>query len=264
LKVAILGCGPSGLIAAHAAASLGHEVAIFSRKIRSKTFGAMYLHEPIPGVSPTEPELEVNIVKMGTRENYALKVYGSRDASVSWDRFQDGPSPAWDLADAYAKLWTLYNHRIININLTGKVIDRIGEVYSRVFSTIPTNRVICVNWDHRFEATRICIIHGRIPSDDLDVMYYNGLPIDALGLGSWYRYSNLRGYQSWEYGEKTMRPYEATTLPEGLRADWGIKPLITDCNCRPWIHRLGRFGKWDRHAFTHHAYREVRDALLGV
>ena len=261
MKVAILGCGPTGLIAAHAAANLGHEITIYSRKMKSHTFGAMYLHQPIPGVSPDDPELEVNIVKLGTREGYARSVYGDENAEVSWDKFVDGPAPAWDLAAAYSKLWDRYAHRIFDVELNGNMIDRIGREHRRVFSTVPTRTVLCMNWLHKFSRVDICVIHGRADDDRAarNVMYYNGLPAD--GLSSWYRYSVIQGYQSWEYSRKMIR-MSPRLPPAPLRVDYGIKPLATDCNCRPWVHRLGRFGKWNKHAFTHHAYAEVVNALL--
>src|SRR5262245_4664497 len=118
MKVAIFGCGPSGLIAAHAAATLGHDVAIFSRKKFSKTFGAMYLHEPIHRVSPRDPEMEIRIIKFGSRQGYAANVYGDPNAEVSWDKFHNGSSPGWDLAEAYRKLWALYEGLIVDMDLS--------------------------------------------------------------------------------------------------------------------------------------------------
>ena len=48
--VAILGCGPTGLVAAHACAMKHIPFVIFSKKRKSFLFGSQYLHEPIPGV----------------------------------------------------------------------------------------------------------------------------------------------------------------------------------------------------------------------
>jgi len=261
MRVAILGCGPAGLIAAHAAESLGHNVTIYSRKQKSWIFGAQYLHAPIPGISPEEPELEIEVVKMGTREGYALSVYGNENATVSWDNFQVGPTPGWSLSGAYDKLWLKYDSKIVNKVVSGRDLDRIGETFGRVFSTIPA-RSICRDWCHRFPAVDITVVHGRIDREPRwNVMYYNGLPSNDLG--NWYRYSVINGYQSWEYATVNFpRIYEP--IKPGLRIDRGRKPLCTDCDCRPWLHRLGRFGKWHKHAFTHHAYEEVRNALLGV
>ena len=260
MKVAILGCGPTGLIAALAAETLGHEVVIYSRKKKSQTFGAMYLHMPIPGISPEEPEMEIQVVKMGSREGYAMNVYGDVRAKVSWDKFQDGPTPGWDLALAYDKLWLRYDHKIVDIALTGRIVDQLANDHDIIFSTID-RRVLCECWLHEFTGVEIAVVHG--PLDDehrWNVMYYNGLPPN--GLGSWYRYSVIRGYQSWEYSLFNLPTFlQGERVREGLFVVRGIKPLATNCNCRPEIHRLGRFGKWHKHAFTHHSWQEVRDAL---
>ena len=260
MKVAILGCGPAGLIAAHAAVESGHDVSIFSLKSKSRTFGAQYLHEPIYGVSPETPEMEIHVVKLGTKEGYALNVYGSRDADVSWDKFEDGPTPGWDLAAAYDKLWALYEGLVIHKPLTMPVIRSIEILHDVVFSTIPA-KILCEVWEHEFVAQPIWVLHGPTSEpQQWNVMYYNGLPLN--GFGSWYRYSVIRGYQSWEYSPKQVPRYlEGTPVMKGLQIIDGLKPLYTDCDCRPNIIRLGRFGKWNKHAFTHHSWNEVIRAL---
>jgi hypothetical protein len=93
-----------------------------------------------------------------------------------------------------------------------------------------------------------------------NMMVYNGLP--PTGVPSWYRYSLIRDYQSWEFSSRHPSNYlEAQRVAEGLQVSEGFKPLYTDCDCHPEIVRLGRFGKWNKNVFTHHAYREVTDAL---
>ena len=263
MKVAVLGCGPTGMIAAHAAATLGHDVAIISRRLYSATFGAMYLHIPIPGISPDKPEMEIKVVKLGTREGYAENVYNDRNAEVSWDKFNDGPTPGWDLALAYEKLWRKYESRIIDVNITGSKIAQVVDEYDIVFSTIPQNS-ICEDWSHKFESVEICVLHGpNKQAGEANVMYYNGLTPN--GLGSWYRYSLIRGYQSWEYSALHTPAYILHRYPrDGITFTHGIKPLSTNCMCHPEIWRLGRFGKWNKHTFTHHGYEEVSNALLSM
>lgn len=260
MKVAVLGCGPAGLIAAHAAVELGHHVSVFSHKLKSRTFGAMYLHKPIHGVSPPEPEMEITVVKLGSREGYAANVYGDPHADVSWDKFSNGPTPGWDLAATYEKLWEMYEGIIVNKTLSPPVIRSIEMRYDTVFSTIPA-KMLCEVWEHDFESQQIWVLHG--PADEesnANVMYYNGLPL--TGFGGWYRYSNIRGYQSWEYSPKQIPRYvEGQAVMRGLQIIDGLKPLRTNCDCRPGIVRLGRFGKWDKHTFTHHSYTEVWDVL---
>jgi len=259
MRVAILGCGPAGLIAAHAAEESGHDVTIFSRKRKSETFGAMYLHEPIPGVSPEKPEMNIYISKIGTREGYAKNVYGNPNAPVSWDTFADGEVPAWSLRNAYGKLWHRYESRIKDQNLTENLLQLTCESYDKVFSTIPL-QAICTDWRHAFRSVAIRVIHG--PARDVerqDCMVYNGMPYERNP--NWYRYSYINGYQAWEFSSRSQM---MVPLTEGFQITEGMKPLDTDCDCHPEIHRLGRFGKWDKHTFTHHAWREVIDAVQPV
>jgi len=258
VKVAILGCGPAGMIAAHSASTAGHDVAIFSRKRLSPMFGAMYLHAPIPGISPKQPEMVIEVLKTGTRQGYAEKVYGDPEAPVSWDKFDIGPTPGWNLKKAYHELWRRYQHLIWDMEFTPEMLADWVKEYGRVFSTIPATAT-CLNWNHEFRKVTIDVVHG--PTEDpTNMMSYNGGMFH--GAPPWYRYSRINKYESWEFGEGQI-PLTIPTeiLIKNVRVSRGMKPISTDCDCHPGVVRLGRFGKWDKHAFTHHAYQEVRDAL---
>jgi hypothetical protein len=256
VKVAILGCGPSGLIAAHAAVTAGHDVIILSRRVRSETFGAMYLHEPIPDISASTPDMMIEVSKTGTKWGYAENVYGDREAPVSWDRFEPGSTPGWDLRVAYLSLWRRYSSLIEDTTLTPESVADLK--YDRIFNTVPAN-MICLNWAHLFTSTKIVVFHGPTASTE-NVMWYNGS--EFPGAPTWYRYSRINRYTSWEYSERRA-PKQVPTdmLIDGLRVTAGIKPISTDCDCHPHVIRLGRFGKWNKNVFTHHAYMEVRNAL---
>jgi len=257
VRVAILGCGPAGLIAAHSAVTAGHDVTVISHKRRSPTFGAMFLHEPIPDISPKNPEMEIEVTKTGTREGYAEKVYGDPNVPVSWDRFNGGPTSAWSLRYAYGKLWDLYSDLIQDLPLTPQTVSQIVG-YDMIFSTIPAT-ALCLDWRHKFDKVTIMVIHTPTKREG-NSMWYNGSIFN--GAPKWYRYSCINSYESWEFS-KSLAPEVVRTeeIARGLRINQGIKPLRTTCDCHPEIVRLGRFGKWDKNVFTHHGYQEVRDAL---
>jgi hypothetical protein len=162
--------------------------------------------------------------------------------------------------DAYDRLWDLYERIIVHRPLSQPVIRRIQLTHDVVFSTIPA-KLLCEVWEHEFKALPIWVLHG--PADEpsrANVMYYNGLP--PTGLGSWYRYSLINKYQSWEYSPKQIPRYiEGQPIMKGLRIVDGLKPLHTTCDCHPEIIRLGRFGQWNKNTFTHHAWEEVRRVL---
>jgi hypothetical protein len=261
MRVAVLGCGPAGLIAAYAAETAGHTVTIYSRRRSSKMFGAMYLHEPIPNLCPDKPELSILVKKIGTREGYANNVYGDPKAPVSWDKFEEGLTPGWNMTHLYVKLWARYGARIIDTDLYPRFVHEVSDDYDKTFSTVPI-RMLCENWQHSFEDVPIWVLHGKAKQKLNDLMVYNGLAHEPLTIPSWYRYSVINGYHSYEFAVKRAPQYlEAQRVTEGLQVSGGVKPLGTDCDCYPGIIRLGRFGKWDKNAFTHHSYREVRDAL---
>ena len=49
--VYVIGCGPAGLAAAHAARGMGREVVIFAPKKMSALRGPLLLQQPIPGIT---------------------------------------------------------------------------------------------------------------------------------------------------------------------------------------------------------------------
>jgi hypothetical protein len=259
MRVAILGCGPAGLIAAYAAEVAGHIPTIYSHKVQSKIFGAQYLHEPIPGLSPDEPELEIQVIKMGSARGYAKNVYNDLKMQVSWNKFKEGFTPGWSLKRVYDQLWARYEDRIHDIIINPSAIKMIVSGYDKTFSTFPA-RSICSIWQHNFPAAAIWVIHGPVEKDavnrEQNIMIYNG--VDMNGASGWYRYSCISGYESWEF---SSRHTQLQILDDGLQISEGFKPLGTNCDCHPNLIRLGRFGKWDKNVFTHHSYQEVLDAL---
>jgi hypothetical protein len=116
-EVAILGCGPAGLMAAHAVTMNGDVPYLLAVKQKSVMFGAMYLHRSIYGITELMPEGVIEICKYGTSAGYAEKVYGYKDAPVSFNKFQEGKHPTWDLRKAYDRLWTLYGDKVHDLRL---------------------------------------------------------------------------------------------------------------------------------------------------
>lgn len=268
MKVAVLGCGPAGLLAAEAIVQAGHTPIILSHKVKSEMFGAMYLHEAIPQLTDASPDYEIMIIKVGTRAGYAKLVYGDPDHSVSWDKFTDGSTPGWNLKAAYDELWNRFQGDIREVDLDPiETVAAIQENYPVVISTVP-RKAMCFSPEHVFEEQEIWIQHG--PGQDLiegvnddDMMYYNGYPPDGSVQGmigpDWYRFSQLDRYQAWEYSRKPS----SSTMPDWQTLSHGGKPTRTNCSCWPEFYRVGRFGCWDKHQLTHHAYFLTKKLLEG-
>ncbi len=260
-RIVILGCGPAGLLTALAAEQSGHEAIIFSKKKKSKMFGAVYLHENIPGLTPKWPEFSVQITKYGDRAGYASNVYGDPSADVSWDTFDAGVYYAWDLAAAYDKLWDRFENKIIDVAIGPDDVVSCSESGDLVFSTMPLH-FLCKNSHHEFKQQPIWVRHGQTHDPQTpSLMIYNGMTADGLhGLVGplWYRYSLIRGYAAYEYSRVEDTPVEEDFI---LKMSNGTKPLSNTCDCHPEIIRLGRFGKWQKGVLTHHAYKEALSAM---
>jgi hypothetical protein len=233
--VAVLGCGPAGLLAAEAASQCGYGVEIYSQKKKSPMSGAQYLHEPIPGVTTPDDAFAIEYIKLGDKEGYATKVYGQPDAPCSWDLFPEGTVLAYPLHLVY---------------LTPDGVTQLsyqygdGLDYDHVVSSIPVPAICTKLNEHRFAWANIHVTDHAWAGVAEDTIVYNGDPSDH-----WYRSSRLWGH---EYTESTIATPTASP---------GKKPLWTTCDCHRNVLRVGRFGTWQKNKLVHHAYQEVKDAL---
>jgi hypothetical protein len=255
MNVAILGCGPAGLMAAHAVYEAGHDVMIYSKFMKSELYGAMYLHREIPAITNGGADFRLQIIKQGTSEGYAEKVYKDREHDVSFDKFKEGFHPAWDLREAYETLWQRYWTTINNVHLDAHFVSWLSMRNDLVISTVPA-KILCTDPQHEFEGQPIWVLHGDDPDLLLSehLMIYNGLDSPA-----WYRYSQFNTYQSWEYSHKIT---EGVYRIPPYRITQGIKPIRTDCDCPPDnVYRVGRFGAWEKGCLTHHAYEKTQEVL---
>lgn len=118
VKVAILGCGPSGLLAAHACYISDVEFDIYSKKRKSELFGSQYLHNPIPQLTPLSDQgVPVKYITLGTPEEYRRKTHGKWwDGHVAPEEFEPDHT-AWDIRQAYDMLWSLYWRKIQNYDV---------------------------------------------------------------------------------------------------------------------------------------------------
>lgn len=256
--VAILGCGPAGLFAAHAIAQLGAEFVIFSVKQKSVIAGAQYLQKPVPGIAElTRPDGYIKTVLLGDKFNYAKRVYGDAHEATSWPEFPPEPEPAWDLRKAYDKAWDLYHNQVIDQRIDGDEVADMTARFPVVINTIPAWSICQHQRTHEFRSMNILVSdqmeYTGLPNlwtEDEHVVVYNGTEE-----GDWYRTAKIFGHQSAE------RVYiQGNGVPQGYMP--GFKILGNTCDCHPNLTRTGRLGTWSRGVLTHMAFEHAAAAYM--
>lgn len=251
-KVAVLGAGPSGLLAAEGVRMCGITPDIYSIKRKSPTGGAMYLHQPIFGLTGAGANIQIR--KIGTAERYALKVYGTPDmtSQTSFVNGYDGERvPAWDLVEAYDHLWDRWEGEIRHGEIAPWNLQTILDRYDLVLCSLPADKLCIKGKLHQFPSAPIWIANENLAHLPDQTILYNGAE------ESWYRASVIFGRPSVEWGRVTTRP----PLKDMQRVN---KPVATNCDC--WLDqskfvRVGRFGRWDKWTLSHHAFSRANAAV---
>lgn len=253
MKVMVLGCGPAGLMAAHAASLLDHDVLILSKPRKSRMNGAQYLHRPIPMASSEPFEIDYRLV--GSAEVYRDKVYGSRSPVQVSPKSLVGRAPAWDIREAYDWLWDTYGRFVQAVDFTetspGQLLQRIDVSPDVVISTVPA-QLLCEKPElHTFSWTKVWATDRAYELPGNDVVVCSG---DLAH--PWYRKSRIQGFENTEYPADRRPP-----LSKGV---WEVvKPTVTTCDCLPSVRREGRYGRWTKGVLAHEAFYNTIEALQG-
>lgn len=243
MKITVLGCGPAGLLAAHAAVQSGHPTKIISQKVKSKIGGAQYLHTHIPDLTKPDPDGVAHFEYRGAQEGYAQKVYGDPHATTSWGSFM-GSVPIWNMRRAYDDLWMMYEGIITDTSLEADHLMDMHSSNDLVLSTIPRTALCWRPNDHQFSMQEVLVWYGKsnVPAADTrnQVIYSGHLETP------WYRYSNLFGWESIEWPADSFNANQ-----DLIRIK---KPIATNCDCLPGVMKLGRYGRWEKKILSHDAY----------
>jgi hypothetical protein len=262
--IGIIGAGPAGLLAAHAAVQAGYNIEILARGDKSKLYGAQYLHAEIPGI-PISPPFIVKVSMAGTAADYRRKVYGSGYSGPVSAETEIGEHRAWDIRQAYDWLWKEYSSEIRPVELFP---DNIESYYlssiqvCEVVFTSAAMRAFCrerFRGLHSWQQQSIYAIGDApelgimcpIPCPDFMIQY------DGTTGRGWYRSARIFGYTTCEWpGWIERRPPLANVAHIS-------KPLSTNCTCWPGWIRIGRYGRWEKGILAHQAYEQVRQQLAG-
>lgn len=254
---AILGCGPSGLLAAHACELNGIEPVIFSRDVPSQLGGAQFSHIAIPGITDPDDAFKLTYRLNGSPDVYRKKVYGDTPVPfVSFEGVSDGQVvEAWSLRRIYEQLWDRFSGRIINTMFDPERAEQFeGWPFGPVFTSLPAP-VICrasvdMDVNHGFRSQPVRILNQALDSSISD----NTIIYDGTQEHSWYRMSMIDGVGGTEWGG-------SGAVPPGIELKTVMKPIETNCNCHPRLIRIGRFGTWKKGILTMHAFGMVMDTL---
>lgn len=252
MRVLIFGCGPAGLMAAHAAVIHAHEVIIVSKNRKSHMRGAQYLHAPIPFATRSGP-FPVTYSLKGTASDYRLKVYGeSFRGTVSPEDLTESHD-AYDIRQTYDFLWESYNTAIQDDDLSSDP-DKIDKVMewakpNLCISTIPAP-LLCRRIHHGFTKQEIW-------SNDMDIAQLpeNTVVCNGEVAPAWYRAARIQGHTTVEWPENSKPPIPVTSV---------TKPISNTCDCYPEIVRMGRYGRWEKGVLSHSAFDESVDIFEGM
>jgi hypothetical protein len=253
VNVAVIGCGPSSLAAAWAAIGLGCKVTIFAPKVKSKIRGAVLLHEPIPGITDTQPEAYVpQIVIGGDIDDYGRKVYGSdyvpRGAAYG-DPFRKG-FHTWSVPMQYDRLWDRFKDAILDAEVDMQMLSKLIDRYDLVINTAPATQFCAFKNEHVFHSSAIDLTWELMYPGQVDnTIVYSADPED-----DWARSSSIFG--------SVVTEWVGGKAPEGAHRIW--KPTGTTCDCFPQVFRTGRFGAWSNLQWIETAYYGTRERILNV
>jgi hypothetical protein len=259
VKVLILGCGPAGLMACHAAAMAGHDVVVVSKRRKSEMYGAQYLHAPIPKIDCGKPRL-IEYQLRGTIDGYRYKVYGPDSRRAVSPETLEESHLGWNIRRAYDDLWDMYGSYVVHTEFQmptdlHRFLESGDASADLVISSLPAP-LLCTT-THQFSGEDIWAI-GDAPERGVvnpiavpaETVVCNGEP-DV----SWYRTANVFGRSTTEWPVRRKPPVEGVARV--------TKPLATDCTCWPAVRRVGRYGQWTKGVLSHTAYVETAEYLGG-
>jgi hypothetical protein len=261
-NVIILGCGPAGLMAAWAAVQSGKVPLIFSHKIKSRQYGAQWLHRSIPGLTKSKPDGQIEYQFEGEKQGYAQKVYGDGDQDVSWGKFGEEQN-IWNLRDVYSILWERLNEYVIHANLSPEFLRNLQNDSETanvpIVSTVPRTILCAVPSIHQFTARPIWagvtnrFTHPVTPDlGSKNRVVYNGSEASA-----WYRCA-------WVFGKGTVEyPATAGIDPPDVKGLFYVnKPIATDCDCfEDSVAFVGRYGRWEKEELSHDAFYRTQKMI---
>jgi hypothetical protein len=255
-RVAILGCGPAGLLAAHATRLTGNSFVIYSHMRKSPMLGAQFMHRAIPGLDLQAPQKLVYMLH-GQYDGYRQKVYGDQDVEFVSPETFSGFHEAWSIRQAYELLWNMYSNFIVEATIDHTYVARLLQTHDMVISTIPA-QLLCYN-NHQFIGQQVWVDDTWHGPDTAALFEYYGTTnlviCDGTSVNAWYRTSYIFGHSNTEWPKTKKAPFASHNAVKVT------KPITNNCNCWPNVVRAGRYGSWMKGILSHEAFEVAVEVL---
>jgi hypothetical protein len=250
VKVIVIGCGPAGLAAAHAAVGLGHEVVIYGPGVKSPQRGPLLIQRPIPGINTSHPDGTIHqLVIGGSIMGYRYKLYGDVNIGINGDILQPYYH-AWHHQETYDKLWELYSGLIVHMDVSKLAMRMIHQTADLVISTANARTMCACPGEHGFVSKTVAVApYCSYPNQPDNTIIFNADPETP-----WVRSSLVFGIPVTEW--------QPDAAPSG--ATFITKPINTSCSCYPHILRTGRFGAYKNETWVDTAYWDTYGALKSM
>ena len=250
MRVTIIGAGPAGLAAAHAAIGLGVSVVVRAPAVKTPQRGPILLLRPIPGINTEQPEGYIRqLVVGGSILDYRIKLYGDQPLDLKTSQPEPGYH-TWRVTKAYDRLWELYSKLIQPGILYPGDIETICDSNDLVINAASAKNLCMVPKRHVFQSVAVALkVKSTYPSQPPNTVIYNGDPATP-----WVRSSRIFEHESTEYAPGTIDDPDIVI--------W--KPISNTCTCHPRVLRVGRSGTHKNLAWIDSAFYDSRTVIYNI
>lgn len=253
MRIAVLGAGMSGLVAAKALLDMNYDFNIFDKceSNVSQQVGLHYLHNDL-GLE-LEPHKLQNLIVRDSKQadsdarTYSRKIWGNDSVLDNSLRDLLAYTTVYDFREAFELLNIVFKPSVIKLDISPGHIAVLKTKYDLIISTIPLPilypYVLC-------ESETMWAINNMpdIKIDDFTVIY------NLKSNDSWYRTSMVFGQPFTEYIKQVPGAFPIKKIKT---ANVNIyQTMFSD-----HVLLVGRFGCWDRHKLVHHIYNDVKEGV---